>query len=100
MVANVLRADPYPPSWGPEHGHVVYQIKGNQECSNIVANILPASPPRPWIWNKEGQNSTFLQHGHVAYQIKWNYECSNTCPLPALGSKGKNSTLSENGHVG
>ena len=29
----------------PEHGHVAYQIKGNQECSNMVANILPADPP-------------------------------------------------------
>ena len=22
-----------------EHGHVAYQIKGNHECSNMVANI-------------------------------------------------------------
>ena len=29
------------------HGHVAYQIKGNHECSNIVANILPA--PRPTL---------------------------------------------------
>ena len=28
-----------------EHGHVAYQIKENRECSNIVANILPADPP-------------------------------------------------------
>ena len=27
-----------------EYSHVAYQIKGNQECSNIVANILPAAP--------------------------------------------------------
>ena len=25
-----------------EYGHVAYQIKDNQECSNMVANILPA----------------------------------------------------------
>ena len=25
-----------------EYCHVAYQIKGNHECSNIVANILPA----------------------------------------------------------
>ena len=76
---------------GPELGHVVYQIKGNQKCSNMIANILPASPPRPWRWNKEGQNSAFLQHGPVAYQIKWNYECSNTVannlPSPTPGVK-------------
>ena len=28
-----------------EHGHVAYQIKDNHECSNMVANILPADPP-------------------------------------------------------
>ena len=25
-----------------EHGHVTYQIKENQECTNMVANILLA----------------------------------------------------------
>ena len=25
-----------------EHGHGAYQFKGNQECSNLVADILPA----------------------------------------------------------
>ena len=28
-----------------EHGHIAYKIKGNHECSNMVANILPAAPP-------------------------------------------------------
>ena len=27
-----------------ESGHVAYQIKGNHECSSMVANILPAEP--------------------------------------------------------
>ena len=27
-----------------EYAHVAYQIKGNQECRNMVANILPATP--------------------------------------------------------
>ena len=27
-----------------EHDHVAYQIKGNRECRNMVANILPAAP--------------------------------------------------------
>ena len=31
----------------PEHGHVAYQIKENQVCSNLVPNILPAEPPPP-----------------------------------------------------
>ena len=32
-----------------EHGHVTYQIKENQECTNMVANILLADslPPTP-----------------------------------------------------
>ena len=33
-----------------EHGHVAYQIKGNHECSSMVANILvvdPFPPPPP-----------------------------------------------------
>ena len=30
-----------------EHDHVAYQIKGNRECSNMVANILPAAPLSP-----------------------------------------------------
>ena len=28
-----------------EHGHVAYQIEKNHECSNMVANILPADSP-------------------------------------------------------
>ena len=63
MVANILLADPnpLPPTLGmgsigqnsifSEHGHVACQIKENHECSNTVANILPADPPTPpWGW--------------------------------------------------
>ena len=53
-----------------EHCHVAYQIKGNQVCSNMVANILPADPPPPT------HTHTHPEHGHVAYQIKGNRECS------------------------
>ena len=52
-----------------EHGHVAYKIKWNQECSKMVANILPTDPPLPWGC---GQNSTLSKHSHVAYQIKGN----------------------------
>ena len=55
MVENILPTDPNPaPDTGlwsngqnstfTEHGHVAYQIKENDKCSNIVANILPADP--------------------------------------------------------
>ena len=62
-----------------EHGHVAYRIKGNHECSIMVANILPAPPPTPPTLGMGtiGQISTFSEHGYVAYQIKWNHEVSN-----------------------
>ena len=55
-----------------EHDHVAYQIKGKHECSNMVANILPAelrsSPsPDPVV---KGQNSTFSEHGQITCQIQ------------------------------
>ena len=33
-----------------EHNYVAYQIEGDHECSNMVANIFPEDlpPPRPW----------------------------------------------------
>ena len=32
-----------------DYGHVAYQIKGNDACINMVANILPVEPlPRLW----------------------------------------------------
>ena len=71
-----------------EHGHVVYQIKGNRVCSNMVANILPASPlPVPLTLVRSiGPNSTFSEHGYFVYQIKGNRECinmvANICPQP------------------
>ena len=54
MVANILPADPHAHSPDPGvgskghnstfsgNGHVAYQIKGNHECSNMVAKILLA----------------------------------------------------------
>ena len=60
-------------STASEYGHVAYQIKGDDPCSNIVAHILPVYPlPR-----SKGQNSAFSEHGHVTCQIKVNDECSN-----------------------
>ena len=60
-----------------EQYYVAYQIKGNHECSNMVAYILPTDPTPPlWVGVKRS-NSTFSEHGHVANQIKGNHECSN-----------------------
>ena len=59
MVANIFPSDPtYAPdprgmgsigqkSTYSEHGHVSYQIKGNDRFSNMLANILHADPPPP-----------------------------------------------------
>ena len=92
-----------------EYGHVAYQVKGNDTCSNMVAYILPTAPLPTLRVGSKGQNSTFSDHGHVAYHVKWNHACSNNRvnilaadPSPlTLGveSKGLNSTFSEHGHV-
>ena len=37
-----------PNSTFSEYGHVVYQIKGNGTCSNMVANILPTDLKQPF----------------------------------------------------
>ena len=65
MVANILPADPYPLPPGTcrskstfsEQNHVADQIKGNQECSSMVANKFPSipsnaypPPPQTWEW--------------------------------------------------
>ena len=61
-----------------EYGHVAYQIKGNDACSNMEANILPVEPPSlPRGLGSKGQNSTFSENGNVAYQIIGNDECSS-----------------------
>ena len=60
-----------------EYGHVAYQIKWKHKCSNMVANILPQTPPTPH--DTAGQNikiQLFSEHGHVAYQIKGKDKCS------------------------
>ena len=76
MVSIVLPADPHltlgskdQSSTFSEHGHVANQIKGNHECTNMVANILPADPQCPHTLGMMyiGQNSIFSGHGHVAY---------------------------------
>ena len=45
-----------------EHGHVAYQINGNDACSNMVANIFPIYTPKILRVGSKGQNSTFFQN--------------------------------------
>ena len=53
----------------------MFHIKfdNNHECSNIVANILPAEPLTSVI-RPIGQTSTLSEHGHVTYQIIGNHK--------------------------
>ena len=46
-----------------KYGHVVYQIKGNNAYSKIVANV---SPQTPGLGSK-GQNIFFSESSHVTY---------------------------------
>ena len=71
MVANILPADPPPTHTHthtppPEHGHVAYQIKGNRECSNMVASILPANAypriPPPPVGEIKSSKFNFFKH--------------------------------------
>ena len=50
MLHNILKGMKH-----AEYGQVAYQIKGNDTCSNTVANILPTDP----LPTLKGQYSTF-----------------------------------------
>ena len=84
MVENILHPDPLDiggqtvkNTTFSEHGLVAQQIKGNHECSNMVAIFYPQTTPPPTMGVvSKGQNSTIPEHGHVAYQIKGNHKCS------------------------
>ena len=62
-----------------KHSHVAYQIKGIHQCSNMVANILPADPHPPWTLEtgSKGQWKLGSEHDLVANQIKANQICRN-----------------------
>ena len=121
MVANILPAETYPlPSTPPpptlqmgtvgqnstfsEHSRVAYQLKENQECSNMVANIFPTESypphptPRPTLgMGSPGQNSIISEHGQRESQMQ--QHCSKYLagrhPTLGMGSIGQNSTFSE-----
>ena len=83
MVANILPIAPLNHGlWDQKvktstfsvHGHVTYQIKGNEKCSNIQANSLSLhKPSTPWL---ESKVKTFFSsessYMYVAYQINGN----------------------------
>ena len=51
-------------------GHVAYQIKADNACSNMVANILPTDIPSTQGVGSKGQTISFSESSHFAYQIK------------------------------
>ena len=55
-----------------EYGHVAYQIKADNVCSNMVANLLPTYTTLTQGVGSKGQTIIFCESSHVAYQIKGN----------------------------
>ena len=53
-----------------EYGHVAYQIKADNFCNNMVANILPTDTPWTQGVGSKGQTIYFCESSHFAYQIK------------------------------
>ena len=91
-----------------EYGHVAYQIKADDFCSNMVANILPTDTPSTQGMGSKGQTIYFSESSHVAYQIKADDTGSNMVAniLPTdipstqgVGSKGQTISFSESSHV-
>ena len=126
MVVNILPPDPHPPtppltlrigskghiSTFSEHGHVAYQIKENQVCSNMVAIILPVDPT-PDLGGQKVKIQLFQNMVMLHIKLKGTSNMVANIllaapppppppptPLPPNpGSKGQNSTFSEHGHV-
>ena len=44
-----------------EYGHVAYQIKAEEGCSNMVANILPTDTPSTLEWRQKVKPYLFLK---------------------------------------
>ena len=55
-----------------ESSHDAYQIKADDACSSMVANILPTGTPLTQGVGSKGQTISFSESSHVAYQIKGN----------------------------
>ena len=77
-----------------EHGHVAYEIKGNDECSNMYAHIMSLhAPSTPEVGSKV-KKSFVSEISHDAYQINGSTMqahvlSSRTPSTPGLGHKVK-----------
>ena len=53
-----------------EYGHVAYQIKADDACRYMVANILPTDIPSTPRGGVKRSFFLFSESGNVSYQIK------------------------------
>ena len=106
MVANILPTDTSTTQgWGQkvklffsESSHVAYQIKADDACSNMVANILPTDThQRPRGWGQKVKLYLFLKVVMLHIKLKriehrapWKQICCHlhTPTTPGVGSKG------------
>ena len=105
MVANIFPVTPSPRPWEwgskgqnsafSEYDHVAYQIKGNNECSNMQAHILSLHPPSTAEVGSKVKTFFFLKV--VMLHIKLNgmgHRAPNKhihifCPYTHLGLKSQ-----------
>ena len=52
------------------YGHVAYQIKGNDACSNMVANILPVDTPSTSEVGSKGLKKNLLKVVKLHIKLK------------------------------
>ena len=75
------------------YGHVVYQIKANDTCSNMVANVLPTDTPSTWGWGQKVTPYFFLKVVMLHIKLKGTMKASmlffHTPLTPGVGSKGQ-----------
>ena len=84
------------------------KLKRITQCSYMIANICPQTPPLTLGMGSLGQNSTFSEHGHVEYQIKGNHQIQQhssklfarrPLPNPAVGVKISKFNFFKHGHI-
>ena len=83
------------------HGHVAYQIKENDACSNMVVHILPIDSPTLGLGQK-AKIQLLSEYGHVAYHLKGQragkYSVFIQHLTPEVGKRSKHF-FSESSHV-
>ena len=53
-----------------EYGHVPYQIKAEEGCSNMVANSLPTDTPLTLGWRQKVKPYLFLKVVKLLIKLK------------------------------